>query len=59
MDTYLGLGMGGQFDYSGLWIQSDFQQGHSKAGPVCTTYQSPQLAPDENFYIDEIEGEVS
>ncbi|KAI8137096.1 TLD-domain-containing protein [Fennellomyces sp. T-0311] len=50
-----GLGMGGQFDYAGLWLDSDFLHGHSKAGPLCTTYQSPQLTPDEKFLVDEVE----
>ncbi|KAI7904096.1 TLD-domain-containing protein, partial [Cokeromyces recurvatus] len=51
-----GFGMGGQFDYAGLWIESDFNQGHSRAGPLCTTYHSPQLPSlSENFLIDEIE----
>ncbi|KAI9490632.1 TLD-domain-containing protein, partial [Zychaea mexicana] len=49
------LVMGGQFDYAGLWLDSDFLHGHSKAGPVCTTYQSPQLSLDQNFTVDEIE----
>ena len=48
--------MGGQFDYAGLWLDSDFLHGHSKAGPVCTTYRSPQLSLEENFTVDEIEG---
>lgn len=48
--------MGGQFDYAGLWLDSDFLHGHSKAGPVCTTYRSPQLSLEEYFAVDQIEG---
>ncbi|MEE6499979.1 hypothetical protein FKM82_003658 [Ascaphus truei] len=50
-----GLGMGGQHDYFGLWIDSDFGRGHSKAKPRCTTYNSPQLSAKEDFTIDAIE----
>ncbi|KAI9472206.1 MAG: TLD-domain-containing protein [Benjaminiella poitrasii] len=50
-----GFGMGGQFDYAGLWIDSDFIHGHSRAGPLCTTYGSPQLPMDQEFLIDEVE----
>lgn len=56
-DDIVGIGMGGQFDYAGLWIDSDFLHGHSKAGPLCTTYQSPRLSPTETFEIEEVEGE--
>jgi hypothetical protein len=51
-----GLGMGGQFDYAGLWVDADFLHGHSRAGPLCTTYSSPQLSADQSFLIDEVEG---
>ncbi|XP_043843379.1 MTOR-associated protein MEAK7 isoform X2 [Dromiciops gliroides] len=50
-----GLGMGGQFDYFGLWIDHDFGKGHSKANPRCSTYNSPQLSARENFELDTIE----
>ncbi|XP_072024141.1 MTOR-associated protein MEAK7-like [Amphiura filiformis] len=50
-----GLGMGGQFDYFGLWIDQEFGTGHSKAKPKCTTYDSPQLSVKENFTIDVLE----
>ncbi|XP_054748961.2 MTOR-associated protein MEAK7-like [Lytechinus pictus] len=50
-----GLGMGGQFEYFGLWIDQDYGKGHSKAKPKCTTYDSPQLSGSENFVIDCIE----
>ncbi|CEP08196.1 hypothetical protein [Parasitella parasitica] len=50
-----GFGMGGQFDYAGLWIDADFIHGHSRAGPLCTTYSSPQLSNDNTFVIDQVE----
>ncbi|XP_044125318.1 MTOR-associated protein MEAK7 [Bufo gargarizans] len=50
-----GLGMGGQHDYFGLWIDSNFGKGHSKAKPRCTTYNSPQLSATEEFSIDSME----
>ncbi|XP_027703542.1 TLD domain-containing protein 1 isoform X2 [Vombatus ursinus] len=50
-----GLGMGGQFDYFGLWIDYDFGKGHSKAKPRCSTYNSPQLSAKENFEFDVLE----
>lgn len=48
-------GMGGQFDYFGLWIDQDYGKGHSRAKPKCTTYDSPQLSGSENFVIDCVE----
>ncbi|CAN2389261.1 TBC LysM-associated domain containing 1, partial [Pristimantis euphronides] len=50
-----GLGMGGQHDYFGLWVDSNFGKGHSKAKPRCTTYNSPQLSATEEFSIDSME----
>ncbi|KAM4722641.1 MTOR-associated protein MEAK7 [Rhinophrynus dorsalis] len=50
-----GLGMGGQHNYFGLWIDSNFGRGHSKAKPRCTTYNSPQLSAKEDFSIDAME----
>ncbi|XP_004437193.1 PREDICTED: TLD domain-containing protein 1 [Ceratotherium simum simum] len=50
-----GLGMGGQHDYFGLWIDVDFGKGHSKAKPTCTTYNSPQLSAKENFRFEKLE----
>ncbi|ORZ25698.1 TLD-domain-containing protein [Absidia repens] len=49
-----GLGMGGQLEYAGLWIDADFIHGHSK-GPTCSTYQSPQLSLKDQFEVDEVE----
>uniref|UniRef100_A0A1A7YDI7 MTOR-associated protein MEAK7 n=2 Tax=Iconisemion striatum TaxID=60296 RepID=A0A1A7YDI7_9TELE len=50
-----GLGMGGQHDYFGLWLDSDFGRGHSRARPKCTTFGSPQLSGDEDFTLDSVE----
>ncbi|NXH10942.1 TLDC1 protein, partial [Bucco capensis] len=50
-----GLGMGGQHEYFGLWIDSDYGKGHSKAKPRCTTYNSPQLSAKEDFTLDAVE----
>ncbi|XP_074142434.1 MTOR-associated protein MEAK7 isoform X1 [Sminthopsis crassicaudata] len=50
-----GLGMGGQLDYFGFWLDCDFGKGHSKANPRCSTYNSPQLSCRENFELDCVE----
>uniref|UniRef100_A0A8D2ZDT5 MTOR-associated protein MEAK7 n=1 Tax=Scophthalmus maximus TaxID=52904 RepID=A0A8D2ZDT5_SCOMX len=50
-----GLGMGGQHGYFGLWLDSDFGRGHSRARPRCTTYGSPQLSGEEEFTLDSVE----
>ncbi|XP_071490061.1 MTOR-associated protein MEAK7-like [Diadema antillarum] len=50
-----GLGMGGQFEYFGLWLDQDFGKGHSRARPTCTTYESPRLSGSEDFVIDCLE----
>ncbi|XP_034734574.1 MTOR-associated protein MEAK7 isoform X2 [Etheostoma cragini] len=50
-----GLGMGGQQYYFGLWLDSDFGRGHSRARPKCTTYGSPQLSGEEDFTLDSME----
>lgn len=50
-----GLGMGGQWGYAGLWINDTFGSGHSKAGPKCTTYNSPQLSSTAEFSFDVME----
>ncbi|XP_068580086.1 MTOR-associated protein MEAK7 [Cebidichthys violaceus] len=50
-----GLGMGGQHGYFGLWLDSDFGRGHSRARPKCTTYGSPQLSGEEDFTLDSVE----
>lgn len=48
-------GMGGQHHYFGLWLDSNFGCGHSRARPKCTTYGSPQLSGEEDFTIDSME----
>lgn len=48
-------GMGGQHGYFGLWLDSDFGRGHSRARPKCTTYGSPQLSAEEDFSLDSVE----
>ena len=50
-----GLGMGGQLEYFGLWLSSDFGKGHSKAKPKCTTYASGQLSRHEEFTVHSLE----
>lgn len=50
-----GLGMGGQHNFFGLWLDSEFGAGQSKAKPACTTYASPQLSKKEDFKINLIE----
>ncbi|XP_077424901.1 MTOR-associated protein MEAK7 [Vanacampus margaritifer] len=50
-----GLGMGGQHGYFGLWLDSDFGHGHSRARPKCTTFGSPQLSGEEDFILDSME----
>ncbi|XP_061775946.1 MTOR-associated protein MEAK7 isoform X1 [Nerophis ophidion] len=50
-----GMGMGGQHNYFGLWLDSNFGRGHSRARPKCTTFASPQLSADEDFILDSME----
>ncbi|KFO31822.1 TLD domain-containing protein KIAA1609 [Fukomys damarensis] len=50
-----GLGMGGQHNYFGLWVDANFGNGHSKAKPTCTTYNSPQLSAEEHFWFEKLE----
>ncbi|KAH9515498.1 MTOR-associated protein meak7 [Bulinus truncatus] len=51
-----GLGMGGQFEYFGFWIDQSFDKGHSKAGSRGnTTFGSPQLSAQTEFEVDCIE----
>lgn len=47
--------MGGQHEYFGLWVDSNYGQGHSRAKPRCTTYNSPQLSAKENFLLESVE----
>jgi hypothetical protein len=50
-----GLGMGGQLEYCGLWMSAEFDSGHSKGRPHCTTYGSPSLSSSEDFSVDTVE----
>ena len=47
--------MGGQLDYCGIWLSSEFDNGHSKGRPQCTTYGSPSLSASEEFSVDIVE----
>lgn len=46
--------MGGQFNYNGLWLESDLIHGHSKGKP-CSTFGSPRLSKEENFVVEHVE----
>lgn len=48
-----GLGMGGQLNYFGFWIDSEYGKG--KCSPSCTTYTYRQLSSNTDFLIDNIE----
>eukprot|EP00095_Tigriopus_kingsejongensis_P010338 maker-scaffold525_size146620-snap-gene-0.13 protein:Tk10338 transcript:maker-scaffold525_size146620-snap-gene-0.13-mRNA-1 annotation:"tld domain-containing protein kiaa1609 homolog" len=48
-----GLGMGGQMDFFGLWIDSEYGKG--RCAPSCSSYSSPQLSKEEHFHIDHLE----
>ncbi|KAI8825960.1 TLD-domain-containing protein [Fimicolochytrium jonesii] len=50
-----GIGFGGQLDYFGLYISSTFENGHSKASPRSSTFDSPRLSAKEEFQIDFVE----
>ncbi|XP_064640488.1 MTOR-associated protein MEAK7-like [Lineus longissimus] len=50
-----GLGFGGQLWYFGLWLDSEFGKGQSRAEPKCTTFGSPQLSAEPDFEVDTIE----
>jgi len=45
-----GLGMGGQLEYFGYWLDSDF--GLIKTAPSCSTFHSPQLGVQEGCLED-------
>ncbi len=47
--------MGGQLDYFGLWLSQNFGEGHSKAKPKCSTFNSPQLSKSESFQLHTLE----
>jgi len=45
-----GLGQGGQLDYFGYWIDSEF--GLVKTSPSCSTFHSPQLGAQEGRIVE-------
>ena len=47
--------MGGQVDYFGLWISSEYGRGHSMARPKCSTFGSPCLSGKEEFQVEVLE----
>eukprot|EP01135_Chromosphaera_perkinsii_P006014 Nk52_evm2s380 gene=Nk52_evmTU2s380 len=50
-----GIGFGGQLEYFGLFISSDFDHGHSRGHPLSTTYNSPVLSASSDFEVVAIE----
>lgn len=49
-----GLGMGGQFRYWGLWLDSEF--GHGECANVCTTYKNyAMLSSNKKFSVRHLE----
>ena len=42
-------------EYFGLWLSADYGQGHSKAKPKCSTYNSPRLSKEEDFNVQLLE----
>jgi len=49
-----GLGMGGQIDFFGLWIDGE-DYGKARCTPTCSSYASPQLTKEEFFHFDHLE----
>ncbi len=45
--------MGGQLEYFGFWLDSDFGKGF--AAPSCTTFSAPPLCSEQRFEIDCVE----
>lgn len=53
----IGLGIGGQFKYWGLWIDSEYSNG--ECSETCTSYKNYiQLAATKSFKIRNIEVSV-
>ena len=44
-----GLGMGGQLEYFGFWLDSEF--GLVRSAPSCTTFYSPQGIADARHIV--------
>jgi hypothetical protein len=47
-----GLGFGGQMDYFGMWIDSQFERGTFACEPTSTTFGNPKLSQKSTFDID-------
>ena len=48
-----GLGMGGQLEYFGLWLDAEYGKG--KCAPSCSSFAAPQLSKEENFTYHHVE----
>ena len=48
-----GLGMGGQLEFFGLWLDAEFGKG--KCAPSCSSFAAPRLSKDENFTYHHLE----
>ena len=48
-----GLGMGGQLEYFGLWLDAEY--GNGKCAPSCSSFSAPKLSKNENFIYHHME----
>ena len=48
-----GLGMGGQLEFFGLWLDAEFGKG--KCAQSCSSFAIPRLSKDENFTYHQLE----
>ena len=48
-----GLGMGGQLEFFGLWLDAEYGKG--KCAPSCSSFAAPRLSKDENFTYHHLE----
>ena len=48
-----GLGMGGQLEFFGLWLDAEYGKG--KCAPSCSSFASPQLSRNEDFTYHHVE----
>ena len=48
-----GLGMGGQLEYFGLWLDAEYGKG--KCAPSCSSFAAPQLSKQETFTYHHVE----
>jgi hypothetical protein len=55
LQTYLYnlIGLGGQLEYFGLWLDAEY--GVGKCAPSCSSFVSPQLSIDQDFKYDHLE----